>query len=56
MNGFIYELLILSIPQKRIKPNLVFDEVKSLEEEFKKNKKKDLDPRWDQLKQLLDKK
>lgn len=59
---YIYELIVLSIPQKRINPNAVFDEEIEDAEEFEKELKKkeqkqeQVDPRWDQLKQLLDKK
>ncbi|WP_010135059.1 YceD family protein [Ochrovirga pacifica] len=61
---YIYELIVLSVPQKRVKPeverNLLAD-AEELEASLKKqskeeSKEKSTDPRWDQLKQLLDKK
>ncbi len=59
---YIYELIVLSIPQKRVKPGAIDNGLKSVEELEKASKDKEdkeeqvLDPRWDQLKQLLDKK
>ncbi|NIJ44473.1 uncharacterized metal-binding protein YceD (DUF177 family) [Wenyingzhuangia heitensis] len=58
---YIYELIILSIPQKRIKPGVSREDINALEEKQEqkketKSKKEQVDPRWDQLKQLLDKK
>ena len=58
---YIYELIVLSVPQKRVKPGVSRKEIKDAEELEKQLKKKEvkkeqLDPRWDQLKQLLDKK
>lgn len=58
---YIYELIVLSVPQKRIKPGASRSNVKSTEEleekvDNKQNTKEEGDPRWGQLKQLLDKK
>ncbi|MGY5354712.1 YceD family protein [Wenyingzhuangia sp. IMCC45467] len=58
---YIYELIVLSVPQKRVKPGISRMEIKGEEEVDKQLKKKEEkkeqnDPRWDQLKQLLDKK
>ncbi|ANW96898.1 DNA-binding protein [Wenyingzhuangia fucanilytica] len=58
---YIYELIVLSVPQKRVKPGVSRKGIKDAEELEKQLKKKEeqkeqLDPRWDQLKQLLDKK
>ncbi|MDO6738185.1 DUF177 domain-containing protein [Wenyingzhuangia sp. 2_MG-2023] len=58
---YIYELIVLSVPQKRVKPGVSSKEIKGVEELEKKlkkesKKKESSDPRWDQLKQLLDKK
>lgn len=59
---YIYEMLVLAIPRKRIHPGvkdgtLETATLKKLEElELKENKKfndGDIDPRWDQLKKLL---
>jgi len=58
---YIYELLVLSVPQKRIKPGLEIMEDDASEtskrnkEQNKEVNKSDIDPRWDQLKQLLGK-
>lgn len=56
---YIYELIVLSVPQKRVKPNVSVEkaEIKSFKKEtnIKEDKNKQVDPRWDQLKQLLDK-
>lgn len=61
---YIYELIILSVPQKRVKPgaeNNQLEDAENLEARLKESQKKEsknksTDPRWDQLKQLLDKK
>lgn len=58
---YIYELIVLSVPQKRVKPGVSREEIKGAEElenqlKEKEVKKEQNDPRWDQLKQLLDKK
>ncbi|MCF6350387.1 MAG: DUF177 domain-containing protein [Flavobacteriaceae bacterium] len=56
---YIYEIIILSTPSKRVHPGVIDKTLKSdiLDklEEFKstKNKKEKTDPRWDQLKKLL---
>ncbi len=56
---YIYEVIILSTPSKRIHPKVVDGTLKSDTliklEQFKntKNKKEETDPRWDQLKKLL---
>lgn len=58
---YIYEMLVLGVPQKRVHPgvldgSLKSDALKRLEElqpkETKENKKES-DPRWDELKKLL---
>ncbi len=57
ISQYIYEIIILSTPTKRIHPNVVDGTLKTdvLEklEEFKYNKKEETDPRWDELKKLL---
>ncbi|SRR5690606_5740013 len=59
---YIYEMIILSVPAKRVHPGikdgtLSSDILKKLEElqpkEEKINKTEETDPRWDQLKKLL---
>ena len=59
---YIYELVVLSVPPKRIHPGvedgtLESDVLDKLEELSLKNQKKknedDIDPRWDKLKNLL---
>ena len=59
---YIYELIVLSVPQKRVKPGVSRKELigaEELEDQLKEKKevtKEQVDPRWNQLKQLLDKK
>ncbi len=59
---YIYELVVLSVPQKRVHPGVEDGTLKSdvldkLEELSLKNQKKkkeeEIDPRWDKLKNLL---
>ena len=60
---YIYELIVLAVPQKRIHPgvkdgSLDSDILKTLENlspksPKKTNPNKDIDPRWDSLKKLL---
>lgn len=63
---YIYELIVLSVPQKRVKPGAEennLEDADVLEAELRENenqienenKNENTDPRWDQLKQLLDK-
>lgn len=57
----IYELLVLSVPQKRVHPGVLDGSLKSealkkleeLEPKETKEPKQDTDPRWDGLKKLL---
>lgn len=64
VSQYIYELIILSVPAKRLHPgikdgSLQSDILKKLEElspkdlETKKNKSEGIDPRWNTLKKLL---
>ncbi len=60
---YIYELIVLSMPNKRVHPGVADGTLKSdilekLEElsipdQMEKEEKKDTDPRWDSLKKLL---
>ncbi|UWX54866.1 DUF177 domain-containing protein [Maribacter litopenaei] len=58
---YIYEMIILAVPQKRVHPGIADGTLKSealerLQELQPKDKKKDnneSDPRWDELKKLL---
>lgn len=61
---YIYELIVLSMPAKRVHPGVAdgtldSEILKKLEElspkdvEVKLEKEKDIDPRWDELKKLL---
>ena len=60
---YIYELIVLSIPQKRIHPGVedgtldsdILDKLKLLspKEQDDTNSNNDTDPRWDTLKKLL---
>jgi uncharacterized metal-binding protein YceD (DUF177 family) len=64
LSQYIYEMIVLSVPQKRIHPGVKDGtlqtealqklnelQVKEIKEEVKKED--DIDPRWDKLKQLL---
>lgn len=63
LSQYIYEMIVLSVPQKRIHPGvkdgtLQTEALQKLNElqvkEIKEEKKEDdIDPRWDKLKQLL---
>lgn len=58
---YVYEMLVLAVPQKRIHPGVLngtlqSEALKKLEELQPKETKKDIeesDPRWDELKKLL---
>ncbi len=59
---YVYEMLVLAVPQKRVHPGVedgtlkseILDRLQELEpKETKENKDKDTDPRWDELKKLL---
>lgn len=59
---YIYELIILSVPLKRVHPQVVdgtleiqeYNDASEVEES--KEEETEVDPRWNKLKQLLDKK
>lgn len=58
---YIYEMIILAVPQKRVHPGIADGTLKSealerlqeLQPKDKKNKNEANDPRWDELKKLL---
>ena len=60
---YIYEMIVLSVPTKRVHPGVkdgslqteALDKLKNLQVKAIKeeNKENDIDPRWDKLKQLL---
>ncbi len=58
---YIYEMLVLAVPQKRIHPGVedgslkseALRKLKELQPKEKKNQKDKTDPRWDALKNLL---
>ena len=59
---YVYEMLVLAIPQKRVHPGVedgtleseVIDKLEELQpKEVKENKGNNTDPRWDALKKLL---
>ncbi|MFT4832659.1 MAG: uncharacterized metal-binding protein YceD (DUF177 family) [Psychroserpens sp.] len=59
---FVYEMLVLAIPQKKVHPGVldgtleseVIDKLEELQpKEVKENKGNNTDPRWDALKKLL---
>jgi len=64
VSQYIYEMIVLSVPLKRIHPGIKDGTLKtetlerltelSIKEQKKENKKEEnIDPRWDKLKQLL---
>ena len=55
---YLYELVVLSIPQKHIHPDVlsgkIVPEYEAQDEtELEEKKEDDIDPRWDKLKNLL---
>ncbi|MFS4455060.1 YceD family protein [Maribacter sp. 2304DJ31-5] len=58
---YVYEMLVLAVPQKRVHPGIadgtlksdVLDRLKELEPKETKIENKENDPRWDELKKLL---
>lgn len=58
---YIYEMLVLAVPQKRVHPGVLdgtlqseaLDKLEELELKEEKETKEDTDPRWDGLKKLL---
>ena len=58
---YIYEMLVLAVPQKRVHPGVedgslksaVLERLKALEPKEDKKEKQGNDPRWDELKKLL---
>ena len=58
ISQFIYELIVLNVPIKRVHPGVLdgtlkseaLDKLKKIQEQAKN---KDIDPRWDKLKELL---
>ncbi|HTG67024.1 MAG TPA: DUF177 domain-containing protein [Flavobacterium sp.] len=64
ISQYIYEMIVLSVPQKRVHPGVKdgslktetldkLNELKVKKEDKKENKEENIDPRWDKLKQLL---
>ncbi|WP_396155919.1 YceD family protein [Flavobacterium sp.] len=63
LSQYIYEMIVLSIPQKRVHPGVkdgtlqteALKKLKELQvkEHTVEKKEEDIDPRWDKLKQLL---
>lgn len=63
VSQYIYENVVLSVPQKRIHPGVKDGSLKtqaletlsklSIKKEKDKKQEEDIDPRWDKLKQLL---
>ena len=64
LSQYIYEMIVLSVPLKRVHPGIKDGSLKSealdklnelkVEKKTEKNiKEEDIDPRWDKLKQLL---
>jgi uncharacterized metal-binding protein YceD (DUF177 family) len=61
ISQYAYEMLVLSVPQKRVHPGIadgtlqseVLDKLQELQPKEKRNDKEENDPRWDELKKLL---
>ena len=61
ISQYIYEMVILGIPQKRIHPGIIdgslksdmIEKLKDLQPGKRKKLQKEIDPRWDKLKDLL---
>jgi len=58
---YVYEMLVLAVPQKRIHPGIedgtlkseVLEKLNELQPKEKRSNKEENDPRWDELKKLL---
>jgi uncharacterized metal-binding protein YceD (DUF177 family) len=58
---YVYEMLVLAVPQKRVHPGIedgtlkskVLDKLQELQPKEKSSNKEENDPRWDELKKLL---
>ncbi|WP_419213091.1 YceD family protein [Maribacter sp. X9] len=58
---YVYEMLVLAVPQKRVHPGIedgtlkseVLDKLQELQPKEKRSDKEESDPRWDELKKLL---
>ncbi|MFX0556143.1 YceD family protein [Maribacter sp. CXY002] len=58
---YVYEMLVLAVPQKRVHPGIAdgtlkseaLDRLQELQPKEKGENKKENDPRWDELKKLL---
>ena len=61
VSQYIYEMIVLSVPSKRIHPGIkdgtlnaeILDKLKELAPKEEHKKEENTDPRWDQLKKLL---
>ncbi|WP_396636325.1 YceD family protein [Maribacter sp. R77961] len=61
ISQYVYEMLVLSVPQKRVHPGIAdgtlkseaLDKLQELQPKEKRNDKEENDPRWDELKKLL---
>ena len=61
ISQFVYEMIVLAVPQKRIHPGVLdgslkselLDKLRDMDPSGSKDQKKKNDPRWDALKKLL---
>lgn len=61
ISQYVYEMLVLAVPQKRIHPGIedgtlkteALDRLQELQPKEKRSNKEENDPRWDELKKLL---
>ena len=58
ISQIIYEATMLSIPMKKISPNVTHEDIELLEQfspKIEENDEHEVDPRWEALKKLKDK-
>ena len=61
ISQYVYEMLVLSVPQKRVHPGIAdgtlkseaLDKLQELQPKEKRDGEEESDPRWDELKKLL---
>ncbi len=61
ISQYVYEMLVLAVPQKRVHPGIadgtlkseLLDKLQELQPKEKRSNKEENDPRWDELKKLL---
>jgi uncharacterized metal-binding protein YceD (DUF177 family) len=56
ISQLVYEAVVLSIPMKKISPNVKDEDLDLIEKFSPKTEEQETDPRWEALKKLKDKK